>query len=162
MPEPSNSTPDTPTNDPAPHGTEDAQTDQSPKDDTDWVAEARKWEKRAKENKSAADELAELKRAQMSDAEKAATALSEAEERAQRAEAALARYEIAAEFGLSKEDVEALSSISDPDALRTVAQRLADRAPSGPRPNPAQGRRGGDPAPTNNAERFAQAVGDLF
>lgn len=46
---------------------------------TDWKAEARKWEARAKENKDAADELAALKAAQMTEAEKAAAHLAEVE-----------------------------------------------------------------------------------
>ena len=37
---------------------------------TDWKAEARKWEQRAKENKAAADELEALKQAQMTEQEK--------------------------------------------------------------------------------------------
>lgn len=50
---------------------------------TDWKAEARKWEKRAKGNQSAAEELEKLKAAQMTELEKAqaaaATAKAEAE-----------------------------------------------------------------------------------
>lgn len=46
---------------------------------TDWKAEARKWEQRAKENKAAADELAALKAEQMTEAEKAAAHLAEVE-----------------------------------------------------------------------------------
>lgn len=41
-------------------------------DETDWKAEARKWEGRAKENKAAADELEKLREAQKSDEEKRA------------------------------------------------------------------------------------------
>lgn len=52
--------------------------------ETDWKAEARKWEKRAKENNRAAQELEELKREQMSELEKAqadaAKAQAEAEQ----------------------------------------------------------------------------------
>ena len=35
--------------------------------ETDWKARARKWEKRAKENSAAADELAKLKESQMTE-----------------------------------------------------------------------------------------------
>lgn len=49
----------------APHG--------APKpEETDWKAQARKWEERAKANKEAADELEKLKESQMSEQEKAA------------------------------------------------------------------------------------------
>lgn len=46
---------------------------------TDWKAEARKWEARAKENSKAAEELAALKAAQMTEAEKATAHLAEVE-----------------------------------------------------------------------------------
>lgn len=46
---------------------------------TDWKAEARKWEARAKENSKAAEELQALKAAQMTEAEKAAAHLAEVE-----------------------------------------------------------------------------------
>lgn len=46
---------------------------------TDWKAEARKWEQRAKENKAASDELEAIKAAQMTEAEKAAAHLKEVE-----------------------------------------------------------------------------------
>ena len=41
------------------------------KAETDWVAEARKWEQRAKDNKDAADRLAQLEEASKSDVQKA-------------------------------------------------------------------------------------------
>lgn len=47
----------------------------------DWQAESRKWEARAKENKTAADELAALKAAQMTEAEKAAARTADLEAR---------------------------------------------------------------------------------
>lgn len=39
--------------------------------ETDWKAQTRKWEKRAKENSAAADELAKLKESQMTGLERA-------------------------------------------------------------------------------------------
>lgn len=39
--------------------------------ETDWKAQARKWEKRAKENSAAADELVKLKESQMIELERA-------------------------------------------------------------------------------------------
>jgi hypothetical protein len=39
-------------------------------DDTDWKAEARKWEQRAKDNKAAAAELEKQRRASMTEAER--------------------------------------------------------------------------------------------
>ena len=53
---------------------------------TDWKAEARKWESRAKENKTAADKLAEIEEASKTETQKAI-------ERAEKAEKALAKRE---------------------------------------------------------------------
>lgn len=53
----------------------DPPADDAPKgDETDWKAEARKWEKQAKANKAAAEERDKLKASQMSDQEKAVAA----------------------------------------------------------------------------------------
>lgn len=129
---------------------------------------SRKWEDRAKENFEAKKELDKIRREQMTDAEKAQAdraeieqRIADAEDRATKAEAALARYKVAAEFGLSQEDAEALSAITDEAALRALAERLAGRSPAGPRPNPAQGR-GGKTAPATPAEAFADAMSELF
>lgn len=51
-----------------------SQTDESKPAETDWKAEARKWESRAKANHDAARQLAELQDAQRTDAEKLADA----------------------------------------------------------------------------------------
>jgi hypothetical protein len=59
-----------------------------PKDETDWKAEARKWESRAKDNKSAADKLAEIEAANQTELEKAQKA---AETEAARAQTATVR-----------------------------------------------------------------------
>lgn len=134
----------------------------------DLTTHSRKWEDRAKANKTKAEELDALRAESMTAEEKAQAALTDAEtratsaeERAATAEAALARYTIATEFGLNKEDAEALSAVSDPDALRALAERLADRAPSGPQPNPAQGRSRGN-APTTPGQAFSDALSELF
>lgn len=61
---------------------------------TDWKAEARKWEQRAKENSAAADELQKLKESQMSELEKAQAKAQqfEAENNMLKAQKALAEY----------------------------------------------------------------------
>jgi len=124
---------------------------------------SRKWEDRAKANKDAADELAALKRAQMSDDERrsadveALTSERDTErERADAAEAALARLTLAIEFDLSKEDADALATVQGDEAtLRALAERLASRSNRPPKPNPAQGNRGGAPTGTSTADKFA-------
>ncbi|WP_152203631.1 hypothetical protein [Georgenia thermotolerans] len=112
-------------------------------DSTDWKAEARKWETRAKENKAAAERLAELEQAQMTEAEKAAARVKAAEERAAQLEAANIRKDVAIQYGLTADDVALLEGVTDADAMRRLAERLArqareDAAPRSPRPNPAQ------------------------
>jgi hypothetical protein len=60
-------------------------TDEQPKaDETDWKAEARKWEQRAKENGTKANEFDKQRKAAMTDAERA---VAEAEERGRTAAA---------------------------------------------------------------------------
>lgn len=96
-----------------------------PKPETDWVAEAKKWEQRAKENKTAADELAQIKEANKTEAQKQADRLAEAERRAADAENTALRYKIAAQFKLSDEDAQALEHVASEDGMRMVAERLA-------------------------------------
>ena len=77
-----------------PHGTEPASQDTVSRADYDkLLAESRKWESRAKENKDAAKRLAEMEDASKTDAEK----LADATKRAEAAEAKLADYERRAE-----------------------------------------------------------------
>lgn len=63
-------------------------------DDTDWVAEARKWERRAKENSDAAARLKEIEDAGKTAEQKATEERAAAEKRAADAEAALLKYEV--------------------------------------------------------------------
>lgn len=58
--------------------------EQPSQDETDWKAEARKWEQRAKENKQARDEIEKQRKAAMTEAERA---VAEAEERGRTAAA---------------------------------------------------------------------------
>src|SRR5690606_9263553 len=97
-------------------------------DDVDWKAEARKWEKRAKANAAAAKRLAEIEEAQKSEAEKAAERLAKAERAAAEAEARALRRDIALEYKLSKDDAGLLDAVSDEDAMRRLAERLAGQA----------------------------------
>lgn len=76
-----------------PHGTEPAPDTVSREDYDKLLAESRKWEARAKENKDAAKRLAELEDASKTDAEK----LADATKRMEAAEARLADYERRAE-----------------------------------------------------------------
>lgn len=95
------------------------------KPETDWRAEAKKWETRAKENKTAADRLAEIEEANKTEAQKAADRLKAAETEAAEARREASRYKIAAEFKLSIDDAAALEHVATEDGMRMIAQRLA-------------------------------------
>lgn len=64
--------------------------------ETDWKAESRKWEQRAKDNSDAAARLKEIEDAQKSTEQKTAEARAASDKRAADAEARLLRYEVAA------------------------------------------------------------------
>lgn len=94
---------------------------EAPAQELDWKAEARKWEQRAKENAPAVKRLAEIEQASMSAEQKAEAA----ERRAVEAEARVARRDLALEHKLSKDDAALLDTITDEDAMRRLAERLA-------------------------------------
>lgn len=133
--------------------------DEDPQKVREALDNSRKWEKRAKENKAAADRAAELERAHMSAEEQAEARVKEAEKRAADLEAANDRKDVAIEFGLSRDDAELLDHLTDPEAMRSLAVRLArkaqeDAAPRRPQPNPAQHE--GD-SPINDKDAQARA-----
>jgi len=80
----------------------------APAQDTDWKAEARKWEQRAKANKDAAARLQQLEDAQKSEQEKLTEKLSATEKRAAEAELRAARLEVATSKGLPMASVKFL------------------------------------------------------
>lgn len=135
-------------------------------EETDWKAEARKWEQRAKENRSAADELARIREAQKTDAERAAEALETARNEAAQARAELLRYRTAAEYGItSAEDIELFLTGTDEETLQRQAKALSERtaatsSPRAPRPDPNQGRPGG--APRSKGDAFAAFAENYF
>lgn len=88
-------------------------------DDTDWKAEARKWEQRAKENNAKATELDKQRKAAMTDAERA---VAEAEERG--------RTAATTEFGkeLAQSQFDALAGRRNPDFDTTKALKRLDLA----------------------------------
>lgn len=90
-----------------------------------WKQKAREQEKRAKENADAAKRLAEIEESQKSEADKAAERMAQAERRATEAEAKALRREVALEHKLSKDDADLLDALTDEDAMRRFAERLA-------------------------------------
>lgn len=78
--------------------------------------------------RSKAARLAEIEQANMTEAQKAAEQLSAAERRAADAEARAVRREIALEHQLDKDDAALLDGMTDEDAMRRLAERLAKAA----------------------------------
>lgn len=135
-------------------------------DTIDWKAKAREWEKRAKENKSAADELAQIREAQKSEAEKAADALNVARAEAEQARAELLRYQVAAKHGITDaDDISLFLTGTDEETLTKQATRLAERTadaskPRPPKPVADQGRN--ENGSTTTADQFAASIGGFF
>lgn len=131
------------------------------KDETDWKAEARKWETRAKENKTAADKLTAIEEAQKTEAQRL-------EERATAAEKALSdktleaeRALVALEKGLTPSQAKRLIGSTreelSADADEIVAEFVTTSKPGQVRADPSQGPKAAD-APTDPAQAFALAL----
>lgn len=72
-------------------------------DATDWKAEARKWESRAKENSTAASRLAEIEESKKSETQKLQEQLTAFQERATTAERDRERLAVIAKHGIPEE-----------------------------------------------------------
>ena len=72
-------------------------------DATDWKAEARKWEGRAKENSTAAQKLAEIEESKKSETQKLQEQLAQYEQRATQAERDRERLAVIAKHGIPEE-----------------------------------------------------------
>lgn len=160
-----------PTNDPAPEPTNDPTPDppadppEPAKDPTDWVAEARKWEKRAKENSDAAARLQELEDAQKSEQDKLTERLTAAEKRAADNELRAMRLEVAAEKGLTKAQAKYLTGTTEDELTEAADELLELFAPAeedgGPSRRPQERLRpGATPStePEKSPEELADAV----
>lgn len=110
--------------------TEEQTTEKEPHG-TDWKAEARKWEQRAKENRDAAAELEKIKRDQMSELEKA-----QADAAVARAEAEALKVEKAKSDAVIKANsetgvpVDLLAFCADPEQVGAFAKALQEWAAS--------------------------------
>jgi hypothetical protein len=133
--------------------TEDAPAqEQSP--EIDWKAKAREWERRAKENTSAAKRLAEIEEASKSEAQKVADRLAAAEKVAADARQEALRLRIAARFQISDDDADLFLTGSDEETLTKQAERLAGRAEERKKQGNHVPREGGaTPPPADNELR---------
>ena len=146
---------------PEPQGEEEA------KPTTDWKAEARKWEARAKKSEAAEAELDALKQAQMTEQEKIT-------QRAEKAEAELAQVKaeqqrIAHAREIAERDnvpAELLEFCADAEAMEDFSRAyLAANPPkqvhAAPQSSGSRIVKEAEPAP-NNAQKFAEFVQPMF
>jgi hypothetical protein len=109
---------------------------------TDWKAEARKWEGRAKDNSTAADRLKEIEDAAKTDLEKEREARTKAEQTAAEKDAELAKYRVAAKHGISEKEMKLLTGKTEADLEEQAAAILDVRGPAQPavpKPDPSVG-----------------------
>lgn len=136
-------------------------------DTTDWKAEARKWEKYAKENKAAKDELDALKAAQMTEQEKLV-------KRAEEAEAALASANAQIQHSKDVQEVATASGVPssllelmpDREAMDAFVERYQAERPETPTihsaPQAPKSRLSNEStAKVSNADVFAQMLQDF-
>ena len=99
-------------------------------------------------------QLDEIKRAQMSDLEKAQSLAAEAQAAAETARAEALRWRIAAKHGISDEDAETFLTATDEATLNRQAERLSAMVastPTTPKPDRTQGGTGQPPALNSDA-----------
>lgn len=100
--------------------TEGAPEVETPAKETDWQAEARKWEARAKANKSAAEklaELAEIEESSKSEAQKLAERAEAAEKALAEAKAESLRLSVIAKHGIPEEYQEFVSGSTEEELV---------------------------------------------
>lgn len=146
--------PEAPANPPAPETQPPAQA----KPETDWKAEARKHEARAKENAAAAAKLAALEEAQKTAEQKLTDRVTAAEKERDEARLDALRAKVGAAKKLPAEVVDLLKGDTE-EELTTHADRLAEHFKASVRPSGSadQGPRGSAPAPTP-AQEFADFI----
>lgn len=131
---------------------------------TDWKAESRKWESRAKENKEKAtahdvvvqerDSLTAKVSELTADMEKAAEDL-----RASAHENLILRLRV--KYDVSEEDARLFMTATDEETLEKQAERLSVTSARAPKPDSAQGMRN-NTGPISVKQQGAAALGGLF
>lgn len=116
--------------DPKPTPPKTDQTD----DKTDWRAEAKKWEQRAKENVDKARRLDKIEDANKSETQRLTEALTAAQQQAEKAQADALRFRIAAKHNITDADADLFLTGSDADTLERQAARLAEQITKGQPP----------------------------
>lgn len=120
---------DKPTDDPKP---KDDPQPPAQDDGTDWKAEARKWEQRAKENKDAAAKLAKLEEADKTEVQKLTDKLAAEKDRADKAEQRALRLEVAQDKGLTPAQAKRLAGSTKEELEADADELLETFAPAEP------------------------------
>lgn len=121
--------------------------------------EAAKHRTEAKANAAAAAELAQIKEAQKTEAQKAADRLAEAETKATAAQAEALRWKVAAKFGVSDEDADLFLTADDEETLTKQAQRLTGMAEERKKHGNQVPREGTNPKQsTDDVREFARSL----
>lgn len=150
MTEPENPPTDTPPDPPA---------QESPaKPETDWKAEAKKWETRAKENKTAAERLAQLEDAQKSEQQKLTERAEAAERERDEVRIEALRLRIAHEKGLTPKQAARLRGSSEEELSADADDLLSEFGPAGPRR--PQGDVGQGPRTTPSVQEDPKSLAD--
>lgn len=125
--------------------------EQARQDAEKWKAHSRKWEDRAKaKNDGDADDI----RARLAEVEQN---LKEARAENERVETERLKFELGAEYGLSKDDVDLLRGSEE--EMRALAQRLGEKNAQRYPENPYQGRGGRGSSKKNAASWYAELTG---
>lgn len=121
--------------------------------ETDWKAEARKWEQRAKENTAAAKKLAEIDEANKSEATKAAERITALETELADSKAAALRAQAAADADVPLALITASTEDEIKAQVKTLKEWLGDKKPGGNHV-PREGRQT-NPPKTDDKKAFA-------
>jgi hypothetical protein len=132
--------------------------------ETDWKAEARKWEARAKADHDAANQWREFESSQKSEYEKLADQLAQTKAEASEASTKLLKFEVATQKGIPAEALDLLNG-STREELERAADKLlsliADQSkPNTPKPDLNQGKPSSGGASTG--DQFAAALASLL
>lgn len=106
---------------------------ETPAQEIDWKAKARDWEKRAKENKTAAEELAQIKESQKTETQRLQDQLAEFQQKAETAERDRERLSIIAKHGIPA-DYHDLVQGADSEALEASAAKVKSLIDANARP----------------------------
>lgn len=128
--------------------------------ETDWKAESRKWEARAKENATAAAQLKAIEDAAKTEAERLAERANQAEQRAAALELDAIRATVALDKGLTAAQAKRLVGSTAEELSADADQLLIDignPAPRKPAADPSQGPKAAVGA-QSPAEQFADLI----